>query len=118
MNRFEVIDLLAEIKEEYPFFDVSDENINRHLKYLHDFPFDVAMQNVVQYIKTFSKKHPGIADIRYGFEDPLSKLVPSTEETQEQFKQLEKWREQAVPMPDHLRKELNRLVRGSRHPNS
>lgn len=63
MDRAEVFDLLIAIKENYQNFDVSNENVERHLKFLHDFPFDVAMRNVDEHIRT-SKYPPNIAEIR------------------------------------------------------
>ncbi|MBU5673216.1 hypothetical protein [Paenibacillus brevis] len=63
MEKAEVFDLLIAIKENYPNFDVSDENVERHFKYLHDFPFDKAIQNLDEHIRT-SKYHPNIAEIR------------------------------------------------------
>ncbi|WP_410771004.1 hypothetical protein [Fontibacillus sp. BL9] len=63
MEKAEVFDLLIEIKENYPNFDVSNENVERHLKYLHDFPFDKAIRNLDEHIRT-SKYPPNIAEIR------------------------------------------------------
>jgi hypothetical protein len=72
LNKVEVMDLLEEIKREYPFFDVSDENIERHYKYLQDYPFDAAMRNVEEYIKTDTRRvHPGVGDIRGRLGDQL-----------------------------------------------
>jgi hypothetical protein len=111
VNKAEVIDLLAEIKEEYPFFDVSDENIERHLRYLKDFPFDAAMHNVEQYIKTDSKKHPGIADIRGRLGD-LQDSQRSKEETASYFAQLEASRLCGVPPPSGYWDHMRTLIRG------
>ncbi|MOA34327.1 hypothetical protein D3C78_1556950 [compost metagenome] len=55
--------MLIAIKENYPNFDVSDENVKRHLKYLYDFPFEIAVRNVDEHIRT-SKYPPNIAEIR------------------------------------------------------
>jgi flagellar biosynthesis regulator FlbT len=63
VERAQVFDLLIEIKENYPNFDVSAESVERHLKHLHDFPFGVAMQNVDEHVKT-GKYYPNIAEIR------------------------------------------------------
>lgn len=54
MDKAQVYDLLIEIKENYPNFDVSPENVDRHLKYLHDFSFEAAMQNVDEHVKLVS----------------------------------------------------------------
>ena len=63
MTRDDVIMLIAELVENYPNFDDSDANIDRHYKYLHDFPFDVAIKNIERHIMT-SKWQPTIAEIR------------------------------------------------------
>jgi hypothetical protein len=63
VDRSDVILLFAELVENYPNFDDSEANIDRHYKYLHDLPFDVAMKNIEQHIMT-SKWPPTIAEIR------------------------------------------------------
>jgi hypothetical protein len=108
VTKDEVIGLMIEIKEEYPFFDVSDENIDRHYKYLKDFPFEEAMNNVVQHIKADSKKHPGIADIRGRLGD-LQDSQRSKEETDSYFAQLELWKMNAAPPPEGLRSKIHGL---------
>ncbi|MDN8592058.1 replicative helicase loader/inhibitor [Paenibacillus sp. 11B] len=63
MDRAEIFDLLIEIKENYPHFDVSEENVDRHMKYLHDFSFEAAQQNLQEHVRT-GKWPPNIAEIR------------------------------------------------------
>jgi hypothetical protein len=111
VNKSDVIGLFIEIKQEYPFFDDSDENINRHLKYLEDFPFDAAFKNVEQYILTNSKKHPGIADIRGRLGD-LQDSQRSKDETQSYFAQLEASRLSNVPPPTGYWDHLRTVIRG------
>lgn len=72
MDRAEVIDLLIVIKENYPNFDTSPENEDRHFKYLYDFPFEVAMRNVDKHIRT-SKYPPNIAEIRGSLGEQLER---------------------------------------------
>lgn len=81
MDRAEIIDLLIVIKENYPSFDASEENIDRHFKYLHDFPFDRAVQNVDEHIRT-SKFPPNIAEIRGSLGEQMerSRMRFATEE--------------------------------------
>lgn len=117
MNKAEIWNLFDEIVQYYPTFTGDDEKVAAWHKVLVNMPFVLATENLKQHVMT-EKWLPTIAEIRYGYEEPLSKIVPSVEETHESFKQLEEWRAKAVPMPDHLKKEMNRLVRGSRHPNS
>lgn len=63
MHRGEVAKLLMTIVDNYPNFNTSDENVDRHLKYLHDLPYEVAARNVDEHIRT-SKYPPNIAEIR------------------------------------------------------
>lgn len=81
MNRAEVIDLLIIIKENYPSFDASPESVDRHYKYLHDFPFDRAVQNVDEHIRT-SKYPPNIAEIRGSLGEQIERdrMKTATEE--------------------------------------
>ncbi len=97
MDRAEVIDLFVEIKREYPFFDTSDENIDRHLKYLKDFPFDTALRNVEQHIKT-NKRPPGIAEIRGSLGEQIERDRMKAA-TAEYFAAREEAAKQACPPP-------------------
>jgi hypothetical protein len=63
MHRGEVAKLLMTIVENYPNFDISEASVDRHLKYLHDLPYEVAARNVDEQIRT-SKYPPNIAEIR------------------------------------------------------
>lgn len=111
MTRDDVYELFEEIKQEYPFFDVSDENIDRHYRYLKDFPLEAAMRNVEQYIKSDSKKHPGIADIRGRLGDQIESQR-SKDETASYFAQLEASRMCNVPPPAGYWDHMRTLIRG------
>ena len=110
MNRSEVVDLMIEIKQNYPNFDVSDESINRHFKYLHDFPFDAAMQNVEGHVRT-ERFPPLIADIRGRIGEQIERQREK-EETEAYFAQLELWRINASPPPEGMRERIMSLLRG------
>lgn len=97
MNRAEIIDLLIVIKENYPTFDTSPENEDRHLKYLHDFPFDVAMRNVDEHIRT-SKYPPNIAEIRGSLGEQLERNRMRSA-TEEYFAEREEARKHACSPP-------------------
>lgn len=104
MNRVEILDLLTEIKRNYPSFDVSDESIERHSKYLRDFPFDAAMQNVEDHIRT-DRFPPTIADIRGRLGDQMESQK-SKEQTASYFAQVELWKHNAAPPPDGMRERI------------
>lgn len=97
MNRAEVIDLFIEIKQEYPQFNDSDEEIDRHLKYLKDFPFEAALHNVEQHIMT-NKWPPGISEIRGSLGEQIERDRMKSF-TQEYFAERARAREEACPPP-------------------
>lgn len=97
MDRAEIIELLIIIKENYPNFDTSDENIDRHLKYLNDFPFDVAVRNVDEHIRT-SKYLPNIAEIRGSLGEQIERDRMKSI-TQEYFTERARAKQEACPPP-------------------
>lgn len=115
MDRVDVIDLLTEIKENYSTFDVSDESIDRHYKYLHDFPFTAALQNVEDHVKT-SRFAPLIADIRGKLGDQLDSQR-SKEEAEAYLARIELWKQNAVPPPDGMRERVFSVCRGTANDN-
>ena len=110
MTRDEVYEIFEEIKQEYPFFDTGEENVDRHFKYLQDFPFEVAMQNIANHIKT-SRFAPLIADIRGNLGD-LMDSQRSKEEAAAYFAQVELWRENCSPPPDGYWENMKARLRG------
>jgi len=113
VTRDDVYEIFEEIKLEYHFFDVSEENVDRHYRFLKDFPLDVALRNVEEYIKSDSKKHPGIADIRGRLGDQLDSQR-SKEETASYFAKLEASRLCNVPPPDGYWEHVKKLIRGEK----
>jgi hypothetical protein len=97
VNRAEVFDLLIEIKQNYPNFDVSDESIERHYKYLRDFPFEAALKNVEQHIMT-ERFPPTIADIRGRLGEQMDSQR-SKDKAVAYFEQLERWRKDGSEPP-------------------
>lgn len=110
MNRSDVKEIIAELVDNYPNFDGSDENIDRHHKYLRDFPFDAAMKNVIEHIKT-NKFPPLIADIRGRLGDQMDSQR-SKELAASYFAQLEASRLCNVPPPEGYWEHTRRLIRG------
>ncbi|MFX3635433.1 MAG: hypothetical protein ACE3L7_04040 [Candidatus Pristimantibacillus sp.] len=110
MNKSEVIELMAEIKENYSSFDVSDEEIERHYKYLKDFPFESAMKNVFDHIQT-SNFVPKISEIRGRLGDKLdsqhSKKLAASYELQ-----LAEWAKDDRPPPEAYWERIKTKLRG------
>jgi hypothetical protein len=111
VDRAEVIELLIVIKENYPSFDVSEDSIDRHMKYLHDFPFDVAKRNVDEHIRT-SKYPPNIAEIRGSLGEQIERDRMKTA-TEEYFRAREKAQEQACPPPPGWKEDIFAKLRRS-----
>ncbi|RED34697.1 replicative helicase loader/inhibitor [Paenibacillus sp. VMFN-D1] len=97
MNRAEVIDLLIILKENYPTFDASAESVDRHFKYLQDFPYERALQNVDEHIRT-SKFPPNIAEIRGSVGEQMERSRMKTA-TEEYFEERARAKLEACPPP-------------------
>lgn len=111
MHRGEVAKLLMTIVDNYPNFDTSDANVDRHLKYLHDLPYEVAARNVDEHIRT-SKYPPNIAEIRGSLGDQMDKQRMK-DTADEYLAQLDLLKKRAVPPPPGLREELYAELRGN-----
>lgn len=111
MNRADVIELFIEIKQEYPFFDDSDSNIDRYLDYLADVPFAMAMASTKEYIRTQHKREPGIADIRGRFDDER-RAQRSKDAATAHFANLDAWGAADKPPPPDYWERGRRLIRG------
>jgi hypothetical protein len=97
MDKAAVIDLLIIIKENYPTFDTSAESVERHCKYLYDFPFDQAVRNVDEHIRT-SKWPPNIAEIRGSLGEQIERDRMKAA-TDQYFAEREEARKHACPPP-------------------
>lgn len=97
MTRGEVAKLMIILVDNYPTFDASDKNVDRHFKYLHDFPFDRAVQNVDEHIRT-SKYPPNIAEIRGSLGEQIERDRMKAA-TAEYFAAREEASKQACPPP-------------------
>lgn len=104
MEKVEVIILVRSIKANYPGFDKSPENIDRLHKYLYDFPFEAAKENVDKHIMT-EKFPPNIAEIRgrVGEQREHERLKA---ETAEYFSERDAARAAAVPPPPGWKEEI------------
>lgn len=109
MNRSEVVSLLLEILEEYPQFDTSDKEIDRHFKYLKDFKFEDALANIDQHIKTKGFP-PKISEIRGQLGEQIDRQR-SKDASQAHFDQLDEWEAKSAPPPPGLREKIYDLLR-------
>ncbi|MFC4305764.1 hypothetical protein [Cohnella boryungensis] len=111
MTRDELYEIFEEIKSEYPFFDVGEENFERHWRYLQDFSFEDALANVIQHIKTTPRRQPGIGDIRGQLGDMVDSQR-SKDETATYFGKLEQWSRNSSPPPPGFMDEIRAKVMG------
>ncbi|KAF6569059.1 hypothetical protein G9G53_22465 [Paenibacillus sp. EKM206P] len=111
MNRADVMRLFIVISESYPAFDISPENEERHLKYLRDIPFEVAIQNVEQHIMT-NKFYPTIAEIRGRLGEQIERDRLRAE-TAGYFAEREAARERACPPPPGWKEAILERLRKS-----
>ena len=108
MKLDEVWTLFERIAHYYPVFSADDDKAEAWHRVLRDIPFDVACENLEVHVRE-SSYPPTVADIRRGYEERSN--VPGVEETRRMLAELDKLRERAVPMPDHVREELRRIAR-------
>ena len=108
MKLDEVWTLFERISHYYPAFTADDDKAAAWHRVLKDIPFDIACENLEEHVRD-SNFPPTIADIRRGYEEKST--VPGVDETREWLAELDRMRERAVPMPEHLREELRRIVR-------
>ena len=113
MTQGEVIELFKAITLSYPAFRVQDELMRDQVlhwyEHLKDVPFEAAMENLREHIRT-ERFPPTIADIRRERMEEKSS-VPGVEETRRYLAELDRLRERAVPPPARLREELRRYAK-------
>ncbi|GGF72254.1 hypothetical protein GCM10010912_16700 [Paenibacillus albidus] len=107
MHKGEVAALLIAIRKDYEHFDTSDESIERHLKYLRDFPLDQALRNVAEHVLT-SDFPPRISQIR-GRIGSRTLSEQSKEEAEAYMQELESFEQTAVRPSDEIRRRLSEL---------
>lgn len=107
MNLAEVAELLKPIKRNYPYFDASPEAVEHYLRYLRDFPFEMAQENVDRHIMT-EKSPPTIAHMRGQLADQ-SQSDQLKEDAENLSEQIDMWKSKAVPMPEHTKEAFKRL---------
>lgn len=112
MKQTETANFLAMIKTAYPFFEITGPGTKLWHMMLQDIDSRTAQSRLVNHIRT-SKFAPTIADI---VQAPATEDQPSfydllREEEQQEQLALQAYDEKAVPMPDHIRERLERLVK-------
>lgn len=110
MTQQETAKLLALIKTAFPEFEISKEVIMLWHNFLAKVPASLAQRNTMEYIAT-ARFAPRISDI---IKDDVQ---PSIYEVQEQqleqdILELQEYheKEDVKPMPDHIRKRLERIT--------
>lgn len=113
MTQGEIVELFKAITLSYPSFRLPDNMAKEQVRHWHshlkDVPFEVAMANLDSYVM-HNRFPPTIADIRAGYQIERSE-VPSVDETRKYLAEMDELRARAVPMPEHVREELRKLVR-------
>lgn len=104
--------LMAEIQENYPNFDISDENIERHYKFLKDFDFKQALRNVEAHIKS-NDFIPKISHIRGHLAD-VNQSEQSKMQAMKYDEQLNEWSSSQEPPPEGYWNTLRNSLRGGK----
>jgi len=113
VKQTEAAKFLMMIKTAYPFFEVTEAGTRLWHTMLQDIDYDTAQQRLAHHIRT-SKYAPTISEIVQAPEEERSYYdLVRLEEQQEQLA-LQAYNEHAVPMPDHIRERLERLVKKRR----
>ncbi|RJX40900.1 hypothetical protein D3P09_02445 [Paenibacillus pinisoli] len=110
MNKLQVIDLFGIIKRSYPGFDASPQNVEHYSKYLQDFPYETAYENVEKYILS-ERFAPTIADIRGKLGDQMDSQR-SKEAAAAHIANLEVWGTDSTPPPANYWERGRQLLRG------
>ncbi|UQZ34573.1 hypothetical protein C2I18_14215 [Paenibacillus sp. PK3_47] len=96
--------LVRTIKANYPGYDISLENIDRLCRYLHDFPFETAAENIRQHILT-ERFAPNVAEIRGRLGEQLER-ERMRDQTAALFLGMDQAQAAAVPPPPGLKERL------------
>lgn len=110
MEVIEVAELFKIIKRHYPSFDASVENVKSSHKYLRDFPFQAACQNVDQHILT-ERFPPTIADIRGRLGEQIERQRMK-DEAESYSAQVELWKANCSPPPAGYFDTVRAKIRG------
>ncbi|RUT48559.1 hypothetical protein EJP82_01040 [Paenibacillus anaericanus] len=109
MKQTETANFLAVIKTAYPFFEITVPVTKLWQQMLQEVDYNIAKERLGQHIRS-CKYAPTISDIVGVDKDKPSFYELQRAEEQEDQLELEAYNEQAIPMPDHIRERLERLV--------
>ncbi|WP_201319088.1 replicative helicase loader/inhibitor [Paenibacillus sp. EPM92] len=98
MKKSELTQILTILRNNYNNFAFDDFKEALWFDMLKDLPDGAGLANVRQHIMT-NKYPPTIADIRQVESNNYQQLRV---ETAERFAELEQWKREAVPLPEHL----------------
>ncbi|MDU5949415.1 MAG: replicative helicase loader/inhibitor [Paenibacillus macerans] len=109
MKQTEAAKFLSMIKTAYPFFEITEPGTRLWHMMLQDIDFKTAQRRLAHHIRT-SKFAPTISEIVQDPEGEPSYYDLLRQEEQQEQLALQAYDEKAVPMPDHIRERLERLV--------
>ncbi|WP_256846871.1 replicative helicase loader/inhibitor [Paenibacillus sp. Pae108] len=99
MKKSEFLQIIAIIRNNYNNFLFDDLKEALWFDLLKDLPDGAGLANVRRHIMT-SKYPPTIADIRQQAE--VNHYDQLRIQTAERFAEMERWKQEAVPLPEHL----------------
>ena len=103
MKESEATEILTRVAANYPVVTVTNEMIDLYVETLDDVPYNVALRNVTEHIKT-SKYAPTIAEIRGGYTDVHER---QKRETQAFIREQEA--RKPIPVPAHIKEQMDKL---------
>lgn len=111
MEIVEVAQLYKHIAKYYPAFDASVDRVKADHKYLQDFPFEVAQENVDEHIRK-SKYPPNIAEIRGSLGEQIERDRMKSL-TEEYFAERARAKQEACPPPPGWKESIYAKLRRS-----
>lgn len=114
MKQTETANFLAMIKTAYPFFEVTEPGVRLWHMMLDDLDLKTAQRRLANHIRS-SKYAPTIAEIvnpTPSEEKSFYELQRAEEEADRLA--LAEYNEHAIPMPEHIREKLERLLENKR----
>lgn len=111
MKQTETANFLAMIKTAYPFFEVTEAGVRLWHSMLADLDYKTAQKRLANHIRS-SKFAPTISEIvnPAPFEEKSFYQLQREQEEADQLA-LDEYNEKAVPMPEHIRVQLDRLLK-------
>lgn len=108
MNTTQTISLMKRVTNAYPNLVLTADMMLDYSDMLEDMPFDLALKNVNEHIKT-SRFAPTIAEIRGGYTDAHER---QKRETQEYIRQQQE--RKPIPVPPEIKAKMDKLFERER----